>query len=112
MKKIDELNDLMIELIDTIGDTKQEFNQRAREIIDEVSDFAEQTDFYNYFYKEQTERYKEEMEWTKHESAWNIYMHMLLKIYSAPTIFHCYGAVILLLPILRDKLREEGAGNG
>ena len=105
MKKIEELNDLMIELIDTIGDTKKEFNQRAREIIDEVSDFAEKSTFY----KEQTERHKVAMEWTKHESAWNIYMHMLCKIAGAPTTIHRNSSVIMLMPILREKLREEGA---
>ena len=104
MKEINELNDLMIELIDTIGDTKKEFNQRAREIIDEVSDFAEKSTFY----KEQTEQHKEAMEWTKHESAWNIYMHMLCKIVAAPTTIHRNSSVILLMPILREKLREEG----
>ena len=104
MKKIDELNDLMIELIDTIGDTKKEFNQRAREIIDEVSDFAEKSTFY----KEVTEQHKVEMEWFKHESAWNIYMHMLCKIVGAPTIVHRNCTVILIMPILREKLREEG----
>ena len=103
MEKITEINDLMIELIDNVGDTKKEFNQRAREIIDEVSDFAEQTDFY----KEQTEHHKEAMEWTKHENAWNIYMHMLCKIAGAPTILHRNGSVILLMPILREKLRER-----
>lgn len=104
MKTIEELSDLMIELIDNTDAENQVFGKRAREIIDEVSDFAEKSTFY----KEQTERHKEAMEWTKHKGAWDIYIHLLLKIYSAPTIFHCNGAVILLLPILRQKLREEG----
>lgn len=104
MKNIEEINDLMIELIDNTDADKQSFGQRAREIIDEVSDFAEKSTFY----KEQTEQHKEAMEWTKRSSAWPIYMHMLYKIVNAPTTVHRNGAVILLLPILREKLREEG----
>lgn len=104
MKKINELEDLMYELIDNVIKTDNEFNQRAREIIDEVSDFAEKSTLY----KRMTEKHKKEMEWTKHESAWNIYMHMIYKILNAPTTVHRNGSVILLLPILREKLREEG----
>lgn len=103
MERIEELNDLMVELIDNIDAEKQVFRKRAREIIEEVSDFAEKSTFY----KEQTEKHKEEMEWTKHESAWVIYIHMLQKIVDAPTTIHRDGSVILLMPILRKKLREE-----
>lgn len=104
MEKIHELEDLMYELIDNVIKADSKFNQRAREIIDEVSDFAEKSTFY----KKLTEQHKEAMEWTKHESAWNIYMHMIYKILNAPTTVHRNGSVILLLPILRQKLREEG----
>ena len=38
MKRIEELNDLMVELIDNIDAEKQVFRKRAREIIDEVSE--------------------------------------------------------------------------
>ena len=104
MERIEELNDLMIELIDTIGDTNKEFNKRAREIIDEISDFAEKTPIV----KKSKERQTEAMKWIDQASAWNIYMHLLFKIVGAPTALHRYGAVLLIMPILRDKLREEG----
>lgn len=103
MKKIDELNDLMIELLENTDVENEVFEKRAREIIDEVSDFAEKSTFY----KEQTEQYQEAMEWTKHESVWGIYAHMLFKIVGAPTTVHRNASVILLMPILREKLREE-----
>lgn len=108
MKKIDELNDLMIELLENIDVENEVFGKRAREIIDEVSDFAEKSTLY----KEQTERHKEAMDWTKNESVWGIYTHMLLKIVCAPTTVHRNASVILLMPILKEKLREEGAENG
>lgn len=108
MKKLHELENLMIELMDTIGDTKKEFNKRAREIIDEISDFAEETPLW----KEQKERHIEARRWINQESAWNIYVHLLFRIAGVPTRLHRHCAVLLIMPILRQKLREEGAENG
>ena len=101
MKQINELNDLMIELIENTDVENQVFSKRAREIIDEISDYAEQCTIY----KENKEKGEKSL---VDATAWQTYVYLLDRIVNAPFTLFRNSSVILLMPILRQKLREEG----
>ena len=102
MKTCDELNDLMVELIDNTDCDKQNFSERGKQIIDEVSAFAEATDLF----KAGKARGDETLDG---EPAWKIYIYMLDRIVNAPTTIHRNSSVLLIMPYLRKALkREEG----
>lgn len=41
-------------------------------------------------------------------TALQVYGWMLDRIVNAPTSFHMNGSVLLIMPVLRQKLRKEG----
>lgn len=103
MKKITELDFLMDELLEDKNTDldNQKFSERALAIIKEISKFAKEQPLY------QANRDKEKQLKTK--TAWDVFTFMLLKITDAPTEVHECSVVILLMPVLYDKLKSEGA---
>lgn len=59
------------------------------------------------FFKETEKQNIEEKKDLSKLSAIEIYRHMLIKIIKAPTTAHLKAAIILLVPMLADKLKEE-----
>lgn len=100
MKDMKELPNLMIELLDgEIHGDPWRITDRGREIVDEISDYAEQLEIF------QTNEDRGEM--FEGASARNVYGYMLDRIVNAPTTIHREMSVILIMPFLRRKLREE-----
>lgn len=94
------INDLMLELLEQHTDIeKTEFTERGREIIDEISDYAEQTDLFK--------ANKEKGEMFDGSTVKQIFGYMLDRIVKAPAPFYREVSVILIMPFVRQKLREE-----
>lgn len=99
--EMNKLNKLMAELLD--GNVKREateFTVRGYEIINEISDYAEQTEIFI--------ENKERDKMFDDDTAQQVFVHMLDRIVNAPTTLHRNCSVILLMPIVRQKLREKG----
>lgn len=100
MKDIAELNPLMLELLeDNIKGDPWEVTDRGREIIDEISDYAEQLDIF------QTNKYRGEI--FEGATARQVCGYMLDRIVNAPTALRRDMSVVLIMPLLREKLRRE-----
>lgn len=100
MKDIAELNPLMLELLeDNIKEDPWKVTGRGREIIDEISDYAEQLDIF------QTNKDRGEI--FEGATARQVYGYMLDRIANAPTEIHRDMSVVLIMPFLREKLRRE-----
>lgn len=100
MQKIKELNPLMLELLeDNVRGDPWEVTDRGREIIDEISDYAEQLDIF------QTNKDRGEI--FEGASARQVYGYMLNRIVHAPTTIHRDMSCILIMPFLRQKLIQE-----
>lgn len=100
MTEAKELNDLMLELLENnINLEKMEITKRGREIIDEISDYAEQTEMFK--------AHKEKGEMFDDSTVKQIFGYMLDRIVKAPTRFYRQVSVILIMPFVRQKLREE-----
>lgn len=97
MTNISELSDLMVELLENCPDFK--LNPRGIKIINEIADYAEQTDIF----KENKER----GEFFDGQTAKNIFFYMLDRVVNAPTVLHRDSSVILIMPFVRKKLNEE-----
>lgn len=106
MTKTSELNDLMIELLEAeYGKHTAEFSARSREIINEISDFAEQTDMFK--------ANKDRGEIFDGTTSQQIFSYMLNRVVNAPTVIHRNSSIILIMPFLRKRLEEEdNANNG
>lgn len=102
MKKITELNSLMTELLEEENTDldNEKFSERALAIIKEISKFAKEQPLY------QANRDKEKQFKTK--TAWDVFTFMLFKIADALTEVQECTVVILLMPVLYDKLKSEG----
>lgn len=100
MKNISELSDLMVELLESCPDFK--LNPRGIEIINEIADYAEQTDIFK--------ANKERGEIFDGQTAKNIFCYMLDRVVNAPTVLHRNSSVILIMPFVRKRLNEEMAG--
>ena len=99
--EMNKLNKLMAELLD--GNVKREateFTVRGYEIINEISDYTEQTEIFI--------ENKERDKMFDDDTAQQVFVHMLDRIVNAPTTLHRNCSVILLMPIVRQKLREKG----
>lgn len=99
--EMNKLNELMAELLD--GNHKREvteFTVRGYEIINEISDYAEQTKIFI--------ENKERGKMFDDDTAQQVFVHMLDRIVNAPTTLHRNCSVIFLMPIVRQKLREKG----
>ena len=100
MTEISQVNDLMLELLEQHTNMKTtEFTDRGREIIDEISDYAEQTEMFN--------AHKEKGEMFDGSTVQQVFGYMLDRIVNAPTTIHRNSSVILIMPFVRQKLREE-----
>ena len=100
MTEISQVNSLMLELLEQHTNMETtEFTDRGREIIDEISDFAEQTEIFK--------AHKEKGEMFDGSTAKQIFGYMLDRIVNAPTTIHRNSSVILIMPFVRQKLREE-----
>ena len=102
MTNIEEINGLMIELMDHEKGAGKEFDERAIEIINEIADYAEKTKLYKDSLQRNDRGYCDKM------SAEEMWHHILLKAVGAPTMIHLLSVPIILIPMLRTKLREEG----
>lgn len=101
MRSIEDLSALMVELLeDNITATPEaiEITDRGRQIIDEISDFAEQTKIF--------QANKDRGEMFNDATAPQVYGYMLDRIVNAPTRIHMNMSVLLIMPFLRQKLRE------
>ena len=100
MKETSELNNLMLELLESNIDPKtMEITDRGREIIDEISDYAEQTPLF--------QEHKVQGTMFDDSTLKQVYGYMLNRIVNAPTEFHKNASIILIMPFVRQKLREE-----
>lgn len=95
------INELMIELLEknTVWqDSNVFFTKRGREIIDEISDYAELTCFFR--------DNKDKGEIFDQKNAYQVFCGMLGRIAGAPTVVHSYFSVVGIMPYVRQKLRE------
>lgn len=102
MTDTSQLNDLMLELLESNTDWQDAnavFTKRGREIIDEISDYAEQTRIF--------QEHKERGEMFDGSTAQQVFGYMLDRVVNAPTTIHRNSSVILIMPFVRQKLREE-----
>lgn len=102
MTNIKELPELMVELIESnIAGTpeKIEITDRGRQIINEISNYAEQTRIF--------QENKSRGEIFDDATASQVYGYMLDRIANAPTQMHMYSSVLLIMPFLKQKLKEE-----
>lgn len=97
MKNISELSDLMVELLESSPDF--ELNPRGIEIVNEIADYAEQTDIFK--------ANKERGEIFDGQAAKDIFAYMLDRVVNAPTVLNMNSSVILIMPFVRKRLNEE-----
>lgn len=107
MTNPEELDDLMVELLENNTERNEAtvcFSARGREIIDEISDYAEQTQIF--------QKNKEHGEMFDCAPLQHVFEYMLDRIVNAPTTIHRDASIFLIMPFVRQKLREkEGAAN-
>lgn len=95
-----DLNSLMLELLENnVDPEKAKFTDRGREIIDEISDYAEQTRIF-LEHKERGERFDG-------YTAQQVFDYMLDRVVNAPTAIHRNASILLIMPSVRQKLREN-----
>lgn len=100
MKDISEVIGLMSELLERNVDYETTaFTERGREIINEISDFAEQTRIFK------DNEAKGGM--FDGSTVKQIFGYLLDRVVNAPTPIHRDTSVILIMPFVRKKLREE-----
>lgn len=100
MTDIKELNALMLELLENNVDLKTvEFTDRGREIINEISDYAELTEIFK--------ANKQRGEIFDGSTVQQVFGYMLDRIVNAPTTIHRNTSVLLIMPFVRQKLQEE-----
>ena len=101
MNSYREIPGLMVELLDshvTATPEAIEITERGRQIIDEISDFAEQTQIF--------QKNKGGGEIFDDATAPQVYGYMLDRIVNAPTRVHMNMSALLIMPFLRQKLQE------
>ena len=102
MENKSEINDLMLELLEGNSDLEAgTFTARGREIINEIADYAENTELY----KENKEKGEKTF---ADDTAHSVFMHMLTKFLDAPGML-ALCTIILCMPFVRQKLNEEDA---
>ena len=103
MKNTSEINDLMLELLEENSDLEAgTFTARGREIINEIADYAENTEVYK--------NNKMEGEVTfADDTAHSVFMHMLTKFIMAPLDLLATCTILCCMPFVRQKLNEEDA---
>ena len=94
------LSDLMRELLEnTSRDLPVQFTDRGREIIDEISDYAEQSRIF--------QEHKERGKIFDDSTVDIVFMYLLDRVANAPTSLHRDMSVLLIMPFVRQKLRED-----
>lgn len=97
------LKELMLELLEgNVDIEKWIVTERGQEIINEICDYAEQTKIF----KENKER----GEIFDKATAQNVFVYMLDRVVNAPTSVHRDMSVLLIMPFVRQKIREETQG--
>lgn len=95
-----KIEDLMLELLESHIDIEEwKITDRGREIIDQISDHAEQTRIF--------QENKDRGAIFDGLTAEKVFVHMLDRIVKAPTSIHRDMSVLLIMPFVRQKLREE-----
>lgn len=97
MKSTSEINTLMVEFLENCPDFK--LNQRGIEIINEIADYAEQTNIYK------DNAHKGKM--FEGANAKTIFCYMLDRVVNAPTVLHRNASVLLIMPFVRKQVRAE-----
>lgn len=96
--------DLVIELLE-IAEVEEggkvDFTDRAKEIIKELAEEYKES----HIYKQSVSKTPD---WIKTATAAEVYIQMCDRIVEAPTIAHMMSIPKILLPILWEKLQEEG----
>ncbi len=106
MKDINELHELMAELLDgNDGEGTAVFTDRGREIINEISDYAEKTAIYQEN-KERGEMFKDATAEQIYGYMLNRIVNVLNRIVNVPTPFYIMASVLLIMPFLRKKINE------
>lgn len=100
MKDISELDEIMIELLECVSFEPLKITEMGKKLIEEVGDYAERTDSY----RKNIGRADE----IEPLSAQQALEYLLDRISSAPTALHRNVSIILLMPVVRKKLKEEG----
>lgn len=77
---------------------KYRFSEETKRLISEVAEYCRKTKLYNYTKKDTPE-------YIRTESAEYLYHHMMIKIAKAPSLFHSYGAVIIMMPAIDDAIK-------
>lgn len=101
MKHIKELYELMVELTNEGMDDGDNFKptKRFREIVNEISDYAEKTEIY--------QNNKDRGVIFKDATAEEIYGYMLDRVVNAPTSLHMTASILMIIPFLRKKIDGE-----
>lgn len=90
----------MLELLSGNVDIENgKVTDRGREIIDKISDYAEQTRVF--------QENKDRGEIFSGLSAQRVFVYMLDRAVNAPTSIHRDMSVLLIMPFVRQKMREE-----
>lgn len=110
MKSITEISDLMISLIEDIGDDCS-FSDKSKTIIHDIAEYARQMELYKHFSRDR-DSFMEEWRAEETVTAKDVYMHMLYKIANAPTTLHRNMSIILFIPIIDDMLTENNVKAG
>lgn len=105
MTEVNQINDLIVELIDSNLEVNYNLktikvSDRGCEIINEICDYAEQTTIF--------QENKEKIEIFNGSSAYQVYGYMLDRVVNAPTLLFSQTSVLLILPVVRQKLIAEG----
>lgn len=105
-----DLQPLITEIIGAveIKDSDISCDDKTREIIREVSEYAKKTELY----KENTEKREKFIKENADAQTADIYMMMLQKIIHAPTTIHMYSNVLLLLPFINDLMENQNSKLG
>ena len=101
-----KLDNLMLELLDSESEWTENgivFTDRGREIVDKISDYAERTRIF--------QEYKERGEMFDACTAEQVFAYLLDRIVNAPTTIHRAASVLLIMPFVRQKLKEEAGRN-
>lgn len=94
------IGELMVELLESHIDTAEwKITDRGHEIINAISDHAEQTRIF--------QEHKDRGEIFTDATAQQVFGYMLDRIVNAPTSIHRDMSVLLIMPFVRQKLREE-----
>lgn len=94
-----DFNTKIADLIESIEEADLKKLRDNQDAINEIAEYCRTTKLYQYFEKERNE-------YSKDIGAVECYQQMIIKIVEAPGQIIARGAVILLMPIIADKLNR------